>query len=473
MNFKKRILKTKILTKILKKISKISKLLMSFMLSCVFFANTLGGSVCALGFKPDFGLEAKGCYLFNVDTNTVVYQKNKDLKLEPASLVKIMTAILVLEKIKDIDATIVTAKPYIFNELYGRKGMTAGIVKGEELSVRQLLQCMLTQSACEAAMMLADAVCPDDIDSFVDMMNAKARKLGAKNTNFTNPHGIHDDSEYSTAYDMFLMTKYAMELPAFMDIVSQTAHEIPATNKRDAFSVFTTIEPMKKSSKYYYSPIRGVKTGTEESGRSFVSTASKDGFTYICCVLGAPYRDEKTGEVIAGNKAFEETVKLYQWAFENFNLNTIITADSPITEVALKYVLKKDHLKIAADKNVLVLIPKDVDVSSIKTTYNLPDQVYAPVGKGENVGTAKVFLKDQNLAEFNLVSFETVERTWFVYVLSVIKNLTDFIIGKTIVVVLFLFLVFLVLVMIVRKRAIRRQKRRRQFKKNQKNNIFK
>ncbi len=460
----------KVKMNLLKKIREIKSVLCLVLV--VFLVNgcIFNFDIYALGYKLPFKLEAKGCYLFNVDTQTVVYEKNKDLKIEPASLVKIMTAVVVLDKIKDIDNTLVTAKSYIFDELYGQNGTTAGIVKGEVLTVRQLLQCMLTQSACEAAMMLADAVCPDDVGSFVDMMNSKAKKLGARNTNFTNPHGLHEDHEYSTAYDMFLITKYAMDLPSFMEIVSQTAHEIPATNKRDGFSVFTTIEPMKKSSKYYYQPIRGIKTGTEESGRSFVSSASKDGFTYICCVLGAPFRDEETGQVVSGNKAFEETIKLYQWAFENFNLKTVIEADLPLTEVKLKHVFKKDHLKVSAEKSVSVLIPKDVDISEINTVYNMPDQVYAPIKKGETVGTAKMFLNNQNMAEFDLVSFETVDRTWFVYVVDLLKDMMNFIIVKVIAVI-FLALVFIfILVVIARKRALKK----RRMRKNRRNNkVFK
>ena len=447
-----------------KKIKKLLCVIIS--VSCLIISNISLISYAA--YKTPFDLECKGCYLFNVDTGTVLYEKNKDLKLEPASLVKVMTAIIALEKIKDIDNTTVTAKGYIFDYLYGLNGTTAGIVKGETLTIRQLLECMLTQSACEAAMMIADAVCPDDIEGFVTLMNNKAKTLGAKNTNFTNPHGLHDDQEYSTAYDMFLITKHAMELPAFMDIVSRTSHQIPATNKRDSFEVYTTIDPMKKSSKYYYPPIRGIKTGTEEAGRSFVSSASKDGFTYICCVLCAPYRDEKTGKVISGNKAFEETIKLYDWVFDNFNLKTVMMADTPTAEVKLKYVMNKDHLKLTTEKNIIALIPKETDISSVKTTYNLPEEVLAPIKKGDLIGTAKLTLDGADISECNLISFETVKRNWFLYSLDIIKKVFDFIVFKVIGIILIICLIIFVLIFIIRIKNQKNQSRR----KSRKNNIF-
>ncbi len=427
------------------------KIILCVMMSVLFIASN--NIFCAYGaYKLPFELSCKGCYLYNVDTQTVVYEKNKDLKLEPASLVKIMTAAVVLDKVKDIDSITATAKGYIFDELYGQNGTVAGIVKGETLTIRQLLQCMLSQSACEAAMILADAVSPDNIDGFVEMMNSKAKALGARNTHFVNPHGLHAQGQYTTAYDMFLITKYAMDLPAFMDIVSATSHEIPATNKREAFSVFSTIDPMKKSSKYYYAPIKGIKTGTEESGRSFVSSASKDGFTYICCVLSSPYKDEKTNKIIPGNKAFEDSVNIYKWAFENLKIKTIVSEDTPITEVKLKYVFNKDHLKVASEKNASALVLKQTDVSKIKTIYNLPDEIMAPIKKGEILGTAKLEFNGSIISEFNLVSYETVERNWLLYSLDFAKKLLDFVVIKIITIVVAVFLLIVALISIGNKR---------------------
>lgn len=431
--------------------NKTIKKLIAFVISISLFSIILHNYTVYAYYKPPFDVNCKGAYLFNVDTNTVIYEKNKNLKIEPASLVKIMTAIIALEKIKDIDKTTATAKGYIFDDLYGKNGTTAGIVKGETLTVRQLLQCTLTQSACEAAMILADLICPDNIPAFVDMMNAKAKSLGAKNTNFTNPHGLHEANEYSSAYDMFLITQYAISLPAFMDIVSETSHQIPATNKRDAFEVYTTIEPMKKTSQYYYPPIRGIKTGTEESGRSFVSTATKDGFTYICCVLGAPYVDEQTNKVIPGNKAFELTNKLYQWAFQNFKIKTILTADVPITETKLKYVFNKDHLKISAEQNVTALVPNNSDVTKIKQIYNLPAQVSAPIQKGDVLGTAKLTLDNTTISELNLVAFETVNKNWFLFTIDVISNLFGFLMLKILVIILILSILIFILLIIKKK----------------------
>ncbi|MBP0979243.1 MAG: D-alanyl-D-alanine carboxypeptidase [Oscillospiraceae bacterium] len=455
--------------------NKIKKILIFIFIFSFIFSENICLSIYA-AYKPSFETEAKGCYLFNIDTETVLFEKNKDLKLAPASLVTIMTAIVVLEKIKDIDKTTAVAKGYIFDDLYGKAGATAGILRGEELTIRQLLECMLTQSACEAAMILADAICEDDISAFVDLMNNKAKALGAKNTCFTTPHGLNDDeNEYSTAYDMFLITRYAMELPAFMDIVSQTAHEIPATNKRNSFSVFTTIEPMKKSSKYYYPPIRGIKTGTQESGRSFVSSATKDGFTYMCCVLGAPYKNEKTGKIIAGNKAFEETIKLYDWAFDNFKLKTVLTPDSPATEISLKYAFNKDHLKLSTEKNILVLVPDSADISQIKTEYNLPEVISAPITKGEILGTAKMTLNGSDIAWFNLVSFENVDRSWPVYILSSIKNLMKFLFFRIFIIILILILFLLIIILYFRsknKKLRSKSKLKSRKKINKKNNIF-
>ena len=432
--------------------TKIKKFMVSVMSISLFLITLTNSAIYAdTSYTPPFNVECQGAYLVNLDTGTVVYEKNKDKKIEPASLVKIQTAVVALETIKNIDETTVTAQKHIFDELYGKNGATAGIVKGETLTVRQLLACMLIQSGCEAASMLADAVCPNDPTSFTAKMNARAKSLGAKNTNFINPHGLHEPHQYSSAYDMFLMAKHAMSLPAFMDIVSETSYRIPATNKRDSFEVYTTIDPMKKTSQYYYPPIRGIKTGTEESGRSFVSTATKDGFSYICCVLGAPYKDEKTNKVIPGNKAFEVTNKLYQWAFENFKIKTILTANTPVTETKLKYVFNKDHLKLSIEKDVSALVPKNLDITKIKKIYNLPAQVAAPIKKGDVLGTVKLCLGTNTISESNLVAFETVTRNWFLYLLDIVCNLFSFVAFKIFTIILILCILIFILIAISRK----------------------
>ena len=261
------------------------KIILCVMMSVLFIASN--NIFCAYGaYKLPFELSCKGCYLYNVDTQTVVYEKNKDLKLEPASLVKIMTAAVVLDKVKDIDSMTATAKGYVFDELYGQNGTVAGIVKGETLTIRQLLQCMLSQSACEAAMILADAVSPDNIDGFVEMMNSKAKALGARNTHFVNPHGLDDVDHYTTAYDMYLIIKEAESYSVINDIDSHETYNYVYTNssgvpiEADIAATNYFIAGLAKLPANY--EIKVWKTGTTDgAGNALAMYLKKDDKEYV------------------------------------------------------------------------------------------------------------------------------------------------------------------------------------------------
>jgi D-alanyl-D-alanine carboxypeptidase (penicillin-binding protein 5/6) len=139
-------------------------------------------------------------YLVNADTGTVMYQKNQDEKIYPASTTKMMTAILVYEKFKNNLNTKVTVERNDITPLEGKFGSLVPLVPGEQLTVEQLLYCMLIKSGDDSADTLA-RVTAGSIDSFADMMNAKAKEIGAVNTHYVNPHGLQDPEQYTTAYD--------------------------------------------------------------------------------------------------------------------------------------------------------------------------------------------------------------------------------------------------------------------------------
>ncbi len=233
-------------------------------------------------YTPPFEVSADAVYMVNLDTGTVVYQKNANKKEYPASLTKLVTTILAMEKTSDLDSAMVKCTSSILSEFDGMNASNAGMRAGEERSMRDLIYCMLLPSANEAASMVAEYVGGSRAE-FVDMMNKKAQEIGAVSTHFVNPHGLHDNDQYTTAQDMYLIAKYAMKLPGFMDMASKTSYELKPSNKRDTEYIFTTNKMMVQSAgpDVYYKYVRGIKTGTtDEAGRCCVSTATKDGYTY-------------------------------------------------------------------------------------------------------------------------------------------------------------------------------------------------
>ena len=168
-------------------------------------------SASAAVFNIDFETKSKGIYMANLDTDTVVYEKDADLRLEPASCTKIMTYIVAVEHISDLEGTKITVSDYIEPTLTGTGSSMAGIITGEELTALQLLNLMMVPSGNDASLVLAEyvggletgATGEEAVKNFVQMMNDKAAELGLSNTHFNNPHGLHDDEHYTTASDLY------------------------------------------------------------------------------------------------------------------------------------------------------------------------------------------------------------------------------------------------------------------------------
>ena len=290
----------------------------------------------AASFQIDFDTACDALQLVNLDTGTVVYEKNADKRREPASTTKIMTYIVVYENVEDPDNTTVTISEKIRDELLGTGSSLSGIEVGDVLTVKQLLYCMMIPSGNDAALALADFVGGGDVQKFVDMMNEKAAELGCTNTHFMNPHGLHDDEHYTTARDLAIITQYAMMLPDFMDITDTTNIYYKPYGGPDAEEkrlLVTTNRLIHKNldPQYYYQYAQGIKTGShDQAGYCLVSTATKNGMSYLCVALGAPSVDE-SGNRISEHGECTDSMNLYEWAFGNLGFRTLAATEDAVT----------------------------------------------------------------------------------------------------------------------------------------------
>lgn len=212
--------------------------------------------------------------LMDAKTGNILYSKNAFEKKYPASTTKLMTAILTLENCKLTDVVTVSHNA-IFSIPIGYSH--ASLQEGEELTVEELLNVLLIPSANDAAVALAEHIA-GSVENFATMMNNKAKELGCLNTNFINPNGVHDNSHYSTAYDLALIGQYAMKFDDILRIAKVTQYTLPKTNKYDEENrIFNTTNGLvNKNEKYYYPNCTGLKTGyTDKSGYCIVATAEK------------------------------------------------------------------------------------------------------------------------------------------------------------------------------------------------------
>lgn len=377
-------------------------------LLCSLAATPLSAAAEPVVEDPD--IQAKAALLVDAHTGAVVYAKNEHQELYPASLTKIMTALLVLEAVDRGDLALsqpITATASAMEGL-SDDGSSANIQVGETLTVEELLYCMLVVSANEACDILGEAV-SGSVEAFVEAMNAKAENLGCKNTHFVNPNGLHDSQHYTSAWDMYLITRAAMEYPEFMAVCDTGTAKIPATNLSEPRTLHTTnfLIDVWRSRGYRNQDAHGIKTGsTSEAGHCLVSSATRGSLSFVSVVLGADRLTLEDGEI--RTMSFYETNRLFKWAFDNFSYKTILD-EMPLKEVAVS-LSKLDHVTIRPAREVEVLMPNDLDPEALERTITLKsDPVEAPIAEGDVLGSLTLSYGDTVYAEVDLLAVNDVE----------------------------------------------------------------
>lgn len=428
-----------------KKLSAVVALLMS--ITVIMFSTVPVGAVKN---KIDFKTKTDILYLVNMDTDTVVYSKNADKKCYPASTVKIMTYIITTEQVENLEGTKVEIKEEVLDQLAGTGSSLSGLENyiGEKLSVFQLLHCMMVSSGNDAALVLADYLGKGDVDAFVKLMNTKAKELGCKNTKFTNPHGLHDKNQYTTAEDMLKITRYALTTPYFTDVTDTDEYYISGDDAEPLVNTNKMILADEKD--YYFEFAHGIKTGTtDEAGRCLISTALKDDVSYICIAYNAPCYDED-GYELDTNYAILESKKLYQWAYKNVTMRTVLGVSDKVASINVNYGEGADKVTLVPEYAYSTMLASNIKDDDIVITAKCQDVIDAPVAKGTVLGTATVTYNGEELTKVNLIAEKTVEKSDWLYFLAVAKNVVTSTIFLVIVGVIALLFVTYATIVIVR-----------------------
>lgn len=377
-------------------------------------------------YEPEYAVQAEGVYLVNEDSGVVVYAKNPNQQFVAASLVKMMTCLIVMDMVEDIDAETVTAETWVFNELYGLNASTADIWKGETLTMRELLYAMLLPSANEAALMAAGYVSRGYMPNFLYLMNQKAEMLGCTGTVFADPNGLSQNN-LTTAHDMYLITREFMQNPVLVEIAATPTYEMAAHNHGAPYNILTTNRLLVASDPYAkrYSDIAASivagKTGSlGNEWQNFVSMARKNDMTYYCVVLHSP---QAADAVAAENEssrtrpALVETGELYSWVFSGYTVKPALDVTKPITEITVKYSTAQDSVMLMPDSGLKTLLPVSGE-QKLELEFDLPEFVAAPVQQGQVVGTVTLLLQGHVLGTVNLVAAQDVKRNTYKYMLQ-------------------------------------------------------
>lgn len=360
-------------------------------------------------FAADVKINSEAGILVEVSTGRILYEKNSTRQLYPASTTKILTAILVLENCELTD--MVTVRETALSNIPDGY-VTCNLQVGEELSVKDLLYALMIPSANDAAYVLAEHVA-GSVDAFSTMMNDKARELGCTNSHFVNPNGIHDDSHYSTAYDLYLIANYCMKNATFREIVATTEYTLPATDKYpDADRVLkTTNDLLKSNAKGYYKNAIGIKTGyTSKAGNCLVAGASRDELEFIAVVLNGGTTD--SGE----NARYADSKKLFNYAYDNFTLTKIIEKDSFVQSIEVEKATKETkNLELVIDESITVVNNKEIDMNDVIPEIKLNENIEAPIAAGQKLGTIKYKVDDIEYSANLLAKNEVIRVNYSIY----------------------------------------------------------
>ena len=394
-------------------------------------------------------VDATAAILVDPDTGEVLYEKNAHEKRYPASITKVMTCLLTLEAVDRGELSleqVVTASENIYTGI-GDNASTADIKVGEQVRIIDLLYAALIPSANEACNIMAEAV-SGDVASFVELMNQRAGELGMEGTHFANAHGYHDDDHYTTAYDIYLMSREAMQHETFRTIVGSLNYTMPATNMHDEPRIVRSTNALISNFLvlgYLYQYATGIKTGsTPEAGYCLASSATKDGRDLISVVLGCERVPGSTGS--QGHTYFSETVRLFEWGFNNFSTQTMLDStkrDIPEVDVSLG---RQPSVTLMPEGEITALLPNDVSQEDFQYEYTIDASVVeAPVEAGQELGRISVSFNGKEYGILPLVAVASVEADPFLYHLDRVQKFFGNPIVRVLLVVILAVLVALIL----------------------------
>lgn len=403
-----------------------------FVLTIIIALNSLIINVHA---KNTPMLKADSALLIDTNTGKYLYKDNINQKISPGGFTKIMTAIIAIECMVDKSETVVADGNTLAQYDYSFGHM--GILAGEMLTLENLINGMLIYDAGDAAEVIAD-YSMSSRDEFINEMNDKAVEIGALNTKFTNPTGFPDKKQYSTVEDIYKITKYAMELDYFREVVKKYRYEMEPTNKytqkryldnKNKFLSTTTTD------KYYTSRAKGVKTSyIDDSNCGIILQYETDKIKLMSIVTGAPY----DGNV---NHAYEDTKNLIDFGLNYYTSVKVVSEGDIMAEVELDNAKNTDRILLEATEDIYVNLPKDYNEDNLETKVVLEKNIKAPITKGKVLGSVTVVYNGEDYISAPLTSPLEIEAN---NLKGVFKKTWKFISSPSLLVTLGILLIILV-----------------------------
>lgn len=314
---------------------------------------------------------AESAVLMDANTGAILYSKNADERLYPASITKLLTTYIAM---KECDMNeMVTFSSEAVHSINWRQDANMGIGVGSSITMEETLYGVLVGSANEAAYAVAEHI-SGNIEDFADLMNKTAKELGCTNSNFVTPNGIHDDNHYTTAHDMAIIAKAFFSDELLCKMSGTTYYQVPTTETQPREDMIVSAKSkLLPGKEYAYEPLIGTKTGyTTEARQTLVSCAQKNGMKLICVILKeeSPYQ-------------FKDTIELFNYGFNNFNAVNISETDTKYTMENSLFTTGTDFFgsskpMISLDEKGYIVLPNTISFSDVSSKI-----IYESTGENE------------------------------------------------------------------------------------------
>ena len=345
--------------------------------------------------EENFQISSKEAVLYNLDTGEIIYEKNKDKKIPVASLTKLMTALVTVSEVDNLDSRVIIKKEDL-EGLAEKNLVTAGFTNGEVVTYRDLLAGLLLPSGADAAMALAHNLAPSEAD-FINLMNNKVKELNLKNTHFSNPVGLDDENNYSSAYDISVIFQEVLKNKDLKEII--TSEKYQTTDGKLTFK--STIQRNAKRYDISVPYIKGGKTGTTTgAGLCLASLAQADGVNYMLVTIDATYDKISPHHL-------EDAKTIYDYYINNYGNKVIAKKTDTVYQIKTKY-LKEKFYNVKPSENIISYLPNNYNKKDIQYKFIGISEITTQNKVGDKIGTLQVYYQNKKLTEMPVYLTEKI-----------------------------------------------------------------
>lgn len=373
-------------------------------------ANACSGLDAAVAYLGDQELidNVSAAFLYEFNTNTLMYAKNPDVQIYPSSLVKVLTALLAVEEGNPED--IVTVREDVLSTV-AYDAISVDLQAGEQISLNDLLYCMMVGSGNDAAAVIADHIGGNQA-AFVEKMNSYAQNLGCRNTQFMNAHGLHDDAQYTTARDMARIITAAIDNERFLTYFSTAHYTVPATNKSEERSLSSRNFLINNDGMeiYYDERVTGGRTGIANDGTScLAATAESNDMELVCVLAGAESTFAENGDTVVYG-GFKEASALFTAGLDGYKAAQVLFDGQTVRQVSV--INGTSDVVLGSRSTVSAILPEDVSQENLQYQYvNYYDGLTAPVDIGDKLANVQIWYGSICIAQADLYAMNSVQST--------------------------------------------------------------